>query len=56
MSRITVVWTITPNFEIPSGVYLREKTEIPSDKWAEAHKLTTKYLEELRGLTSKVIK
>ena len=53
MSKITVLWTITPNFEVPSGVYLRDKIEIPSDKWVEAHKLTTMYLEELQSLTSR---
>jgi len=53
MSKISVTWIVPQNSKVPCGIYLLEQRKIPDHKWAEAEKLTTKYLEELQSLSSK---
>ena len=52
-SRLKVTWIVPQSYEVPSGIYLLENREIPDERWAEAHRLTTKYLEELQSLETR---
>jgi len=54
MPRVNLRVLTPPSDEVPTGRYLDEDVWFREEQWGEVHKLTTKYLEDLRGLSTKV--